>query len=64
MKEDKNNGKHHSAVYAAIAMALHEELGGVHDVESNVLTIKRRRSAWSAKYDALRVIPRKKEEYQ
>lgn len=47
-------------VYAAIAMALHEELGGVHDIESNVLTIRRVQSPWSAKYDALRVIPRKK----
>lgn len=47
-------------VYAAIAMALHEELGGVHDIESNVLTIHRVHSPWSAKYDALRVIPRKK----
>lgn len=47
-------------VYAAIAMALHEELGGVHDAESNVLTIRRIQSPWSAKYEALRVIPRKK----
>ena len=47
-------------VYAAIAMALHEELGGEHVIESNVLTIHRVHSPWSAKYDALRVIPRKK----
>ena len=46
-------------VYAAIAMALHEELGGVHDIESNKLTIRRVHTPWSDKYNALRVIPRK-----
>lgn len=41
-------------VYAAIAMALHEELGNVHDIESGVLTITRRTSAWNAKHLMLR----------
>ena len=63
MKEQENitqTAECNNEVYAAIAMALHEELGGVHDIESNVLTIRRVHSPWSAKYDALRVIPRKK----
>ena len=63
MKEQENitqTAECNDEVYAAIAMALHEELGGVHDIESNVLTIRRVHSPWSAKYDALRVIPRKK----
>lgn len=47
-------------VYAAIAMALHEELGGVHDIESNVLTIRHIQSPWNARYTALRVAPEKK----
>lgn len=41
-------------VYAAIAMALHEELGGVHDVETNVLTIVRKNSPWNSKHLLLR----------
>lgn len=47
-------------VYAAIAMALHEELGGVHDIESNILTIHHMQSPWNAKYNALRITPEKK----
>lgn len=47
-------------VYAAIAMALHEELGGVHDIESNVLTIHHVQSPWNTKYNALRVAPERK----
>lgn len=41
-------------VYAAIAMALHEELGCVHDEESGVLTIVRKSSQWNAKHLMLR----------
>lgn len=41
-------------VYAAIAMALHEEMGNVHDIESGVLTITRQTSAWNAKHLMLR----------
>jgi Na+-transporting methylmalonyl-CoA/oxaloacetate decarboxylase gamma subunit len=47
-------------VYAAIAMALHESMGAVHDVEQQVLTIRRVQSPWSAKYNTLRVIPQMK----
>lgn len=47
-------------VFAAIAYALHEELGKYqHDVESFVLTIKRDRpSAWALKTQTLRTLPR------
>lgn len=41
-------------VYAAIAMALHEEMNNVHDQESGILTITRRTSAWNAKHLMLR----------
>ena len=65
MKQEETTNKcaetSSNEVYAAIAMALHEEFGGVHDIESNILTIRRVHSPWSAKYDALRVIPRKKQ---
>ena len=48
-------------VYAAIAMALYELQANVHDVESNVLTIKRTApSAWSNKANTLRQMPEKK----
>lgn len=47
-------------VYAAIALALHEALGGVHDVEKQVLTIRRTNSPWSGKWNVLRVIPQRK----
>lgn len=50
-----------SEVYAAIAMALYELQANVHDVESNVLTIKRTApSAWSNKANTLRQMPEKK----
>ncbi len=42
--------KGENEVYAAIAMALHEELGNVHDIESNVLTIHHIHSSWNDKY--------------
>lgn len=47
-------------VFAAIAYALHEELGKhLHDAESFVLTIKRDRpSAWALKTQTLRTLPR------
>ncbi len=46
-------------VFAAIAYALHEELGKhMHDQESFVLTIKRTPSAWSHKLQTLRTAPR------
>ena len=41
-------------IYAAIAMALHEELGNVHDNESGILTIARNTSEWNAKHQMLR----------
>ena len=41
-------------VYAAIAMALHEEMGNVHDTESGILTITPRDSQWNAKHLMLR----------
>lgn len=41
-------------IYAAIAMALHEEMNNVHDQESGILTITRRTSAWNAKHLMLR----------
>ena len=48
-------------VYAAIAMALYELQANVHDVESNVLTIKRTQpSAWSNKSNTMRQMPEKK----
>lgn len=57
MKENqsiaKTEGKE-GEVYAAIAMALHEEMNNVHDIESGVLTITRRTSAWNAKHLMLR----------
>ncbi len=49
----KTEGKEEE-VYAAIAMALHEEMNNVHDIESGVLTITRRTSAWNAKHLMLR----------
>ncbi len=45
-------------VFAAIAYALHEELGKhLHDHESYMLTIKRTPSAWSHKLQAMRTLP-------
>lgn len=63
-KEEKENKtmacECNDEVYAAIAMALHESLGAVHDVEKQVLTIQRTSSPWSSKWNALRIIPQKK----
>lgn len=37
-------------VFAAIAMALHDDLGyNLHDIENNKLTIVERNSEWSSK---------------
>lgn len=48
-------------VYAAIAMALYELQANVHDVESNVLTIRRSgSSAWNDKSGTLRRMPQKR----
>ncbi len=47
-------------VYAAIAMALYETLGGVHDVEHQVLTIRHTDTPWSGKWLVLRATPQKK----
>ena len=41
-------------ICAAIAMALHEELGDVHDIESNVLTNTQTSSPWNMKHLLLR----------
>lgn len=42
---------------AAIFMALHEHQGGMHDIESGVITIQHTETAWSNKADTLRVKP-------
>ncbi|MBR3896245.1 MAG: lamin tail domain-containing protein [Bacteroidaceae bacterium] len=49
-KGDSKEGE----IYAAIAMALHEELGNVHDIESGILTLYPRDSQWNAKHLLLR----------
>ena len=49
-KGDSKEGE----IYAAIAMALHEELGNVHDIESGILTLNPRYSQWNAKHLLLR----------
>ncbi len=59
-KENKSVCGCNDEVYAAIAMALHESMGAVHDVEKQVLTIRRTSSPWSTKWNALRVIPQRK----
>lgn len=46
-------------VFAAIAYALHEELGKyAHDQESFVLTFKRTPSVWNLKTQMMRTLPR------
>ena len=48
-------------VYAAIAMAIYELQGNVHDTESNVLTIRHNPgSAWTSKANTMRQMPRRK----
>lgn len=42
---------------AAIFMALHEHQGGMHDIESGVITIQHTETAWSNKADTLRIKP-------
>ena len=49
-----NGDSKEGEIYAAIAMALHEELGNVHDIEAGVLTIAPRDSQWNAKHLLLR----------
>ncbi len=49
---EKSSEKQDDAVFAAISLALHLYLNDQHDVESNVITIKRiqkRYSPWSSK---------------
>lgn len=49
-------------VLSAIFMALHEEQGDVHDVESTILTfntVNKTYSPWSSKIYGLRELPRK-----
>ena len=49
-KTRKINKKMNNEVYAAIAMALHDDLGyNLHDSESGRLTIVARDSEWSSK---------------
>lgn len=57
MKSETTNKE----VFAAIAYALHEELGKyAHDQESFVLTIKRNTStAWNLKTQAMRELPKR-----
>lgn len=46
-------------VFAAIAYALHEELGKhTHDQESFVLTFKRTPTVWNLKTQMMRPLPR------
>ncbi|MCE2615781.1 MAG: OadG family transporter subunit [Phocaeicola sp.] len=47
-------------VYAAIAMAIYEYQGGMHDVESNVITIIEDHSAWNSKAEMMRQKPIRK----
>ena len=48
-------------VYAAIAMALYELNANVHDVESNVLTMRPAEpTAWTSKANTMRQLPKKK----
>ena len=49
-KGDSKEGE----IYAAIAMALHEELGNVHDIESGILTLNPHDSQWNATHLLLR----------
>ena len=61
--EEKKENKSAAAsdeVYAAIAMALYEMQGGMHDVESGVLTLVDQQSAWSAKSGFMRAKPERK----
>lgn len=60
----KKGGQVDGEVYAAIAMALHEEQNEAHDFEDMVLTIRRPTtgevSPWSAKSQTLREMPQRK----
>lgn len=48
--KENNNKTMNNEVYAAIAMALHDDLGyNLHDSESGKLTIVARDSEWSSK---------------
>lgn len=61
--EEKKESKAEVAsdeVYAAIAMALYEMQGGMHDIESGVLTLVDQQSAWSAKSGFMRSKPERK----
>lgn len=43
--------KTNNAVYAAIAMALHDFRGNnVHDAESGIITIRQRQTLWNARW--------------
>lgn len=56
-------GERPGEIYAAIGLALHEQLDNVHDVENTVLTIHRMPnyySPWSSKIHTLRETPHKK----
>lgn len=60
--KEKALGTTPGEVYAAIAMALHEYQGNVHDIEDTILTInkvKRNYSPWSSKIYTLRHLPHK-----
>lgn len=62
-KEEKSAVKATSAsndVYAAIAMALYEFRGGMHDLESNVITICNTQSPWNSKVSMMRSKPIRK----
>lgn len=60
--KEKAIGRDSGEVFAAIAMALHEYQGNVHDIEDTILTInkvKRNYSPWSSKIYTLRQLPHK-----
>ncbi len=52
--------ENNKAVYAAIAMALHEFRGNnVHDREPGIITIKPRQTQWNARMFQMTATPRK-----
>ncbi|KAA6316403.1 hypothetical protein EZS27_033281, partial [termite gut metagenome] len=60
--KEKFGGTLSGEQYAAIAMAMHEYMNDVHDIEDMILTIdkvKRTYSPWSSKIYTLREVPRR-----
>ena len=60
--KEQGFGKHSGEDFAAIAMAMHEYMDNVHDIEDMIITInkvKRTYSPWSSKIYTLRETPRR-----